>query len=204
MVGTILPIGYGERARGEARVSLWLHAASYPVGAAALGAGLGLIGELNPWHQNHAWAILTLTIVGCLALVYSLRELGLVPVPAPQLKRQVPARWRLRVPARPLSVLYGLELGAGVTTLVAVAGFYVIVVWALTSGSALTGAVVMALYGAGRAVPVVWIGIRAANIEAAFQTVNQITGWQPLVHALNGMLLALVGSTLLIVGVGSR
>ena len=84
MVGTIIPIGHGERQRGRVPTAHWLHALGSVIGAASLGGLLGALGSVAPWHVVPAVsAVVPLVVTGLVGLLYALRELALVPVPAP-------------------------------------------------------------------------------------------------------------------------
>lgn len=111
MVGTILPVGYGERQRGELPITIWLHGLANVAGAASVGAVLGMFGGLLPWHGRLGSPPFVLLSIGLVSLLYSLEEVQLVPMPKPQLRRQVPSWWRRSFPPRTAAILYGLELG---------------------------------------------------------------------------------------------
>src|ERR671939_27046 len=90
------------------------------------------------------------------ALVAAAREAGLVSLPLPQLRRQVPERWRCELPLPVWSVGYGAGLGAGFLTFQPVATFWIACAAAVALGRPPVAAVCFALYGAGRAVMTVW------------------------------------------------
>src|SRR6266545_2626146 len=89
MVETITPVVHGGRAGGWAG-SVALHVTGAVASAAAFGAILGAAGSLlgAPWGGGGALLIALVTVL------YLAREAAVVPVPVPQLRRQVPQWWR--------------------------------------------------------------------------------------------------------------
>jgi len=89
-----------------------------------------------------------------IALAAAIAEVRNAPV-APQIRRQVPERWRRVLPLPVAAGLYGILLGLGFTTFV-----LTFVVWAVAAlsfaiGDPVVGAVAGAAFGVGRALPVV-------------------------------------------------
>lgn len=136
MVETISPAVCGTRRRTA--LALILFAAGSVGVAAGIGFVLGLAGSKG---------LVPLAIAFAIAGV--LRESGLVRVPVPQSRRQVPERWHHDLPLPVWSLGYGAGLGAGVLTYQPVATFLVVAVAAAASGPT---AAVLALtaFGAGR------------------------------------------------------
>jgi hypothetical protein len=147
MVETFTPAVCGGRVRKH------LAAAGFTIGAvgaaALVGAVLGLVGFLLGWR----WAVLAAAAV---ALAAAFRELGLVRLPLPQSRRQVPDRWRAELPLPVWSVGYGAGLGVGFFTFQPVATFWVACAAAVALARPLPAAACFALYGVGRAVTVLW------------------------------------------------
>lgn len=108
-----------------------------------------------------------------LALAAALAD-GLGLRVAPQIRRQVPERWRRTLPLPLAAALYGVLLGLGFTTFV-----LAFAVWALAGicvalGAPATGLAIGVAFGLGRALPVVamaprfeTLGIRLAERMAA-------------------------------------
>jgi sulfite exporter TauE/SafE len=198
MVGTILPIGYGERAQGRQPTSLWIHALGNVTGAVGLGLVLGEIGQLATRARDRpGMTLLALGVTGGVAFLYSLREFGFAALPIPQFKRQVPARWRLELRPRIAAWLYGLELGAGLMTFVVVSTFYVAALWSVFAASPWIGAATMGAFGFGRALPVVLIGLRLERVEQTAVLTQFLSHWEKVVHLVNGLALGFLGSYLL-------
>jgi hypothetical protein len=147
MVETFTPAVCGGRVRKH------LAAAGFTIGAvgaaALVGAVLGLVGFLLGWR----WAVLAAAAV---ALAAAFRELGLVRLPLPQSRRQVPDRWRAELPLPVWSVGYGAGLGVGFFTFQPVATFWVACAAAVALARPLPAAACFVLYGVGRALTVLW------------------------------------------------
>lgn len=198
MVGTMLPIGYGARLRsGTAKPILAYGIGS--VGAAAVaGAALGTLGQLLPLASNGRVEVAS-AIGGFLALAYSLSEASLVRLPLPSPRRQVPLWWYRRFPPSITGLLYGGGLGIGFATRVPIATFYLLPIWMVMSAAPLPSMFIFGMFGFGRFLPLVLIGVdRARDVEGLEVLVKRILETEPLVKLLNGVLLAFVGSYLIL------
>jgi hypothetical protein len=84
---------------------------------------------------------------------------------APQIRRQVPERWRWTLPLPLACALYGILLGLGFTTFVLAFAVWALAGISFAAGDPLLGAVVGLAFGAGRALPVLWMapGLRAGS-----------------------------------------
>ena len=152
MVETIAPAVCGSRPRTALALLL------FATGAIGVAAGVGLLlGSLG------SPALLPVAIA--LAIAGVLREAGLVRLPVPQWRRQVPESWHHALPLPLWSLGYGAGLGAGILTFQPVATFLIVAVAAAASG---TTAAVLALtaFGAGRALgaalPPAFVDVMAA------------------------------------------
>ena len=198
MVGTIIHVVNVERTREKKRTVLWIHLLSYLAGAAVLGGGLGALGgALRSLTAGAAQRSHVLVMTGVVGLLYGLREMGLLKVPAPKVMRQVPAKFRLKLPPKRVAFLYGFELGMGFTTYVTATTFYVVALWCLLVGSVGLGVLVMAAYGLGRAAPMWWLGWQPTSYEERSKIVDTLLPWKPMVHYANGLALGFVGASLL-------
>lgn len=198
MVGTILPVVYGERARGRGPTAHWIHAAGSVVAAAALGLGLGWLGSLvspGAATDNPRFAYAVTAIV---AGVYVLRELELAAIPAPQLHRQVPSSWRVRLRPRVMAFAYGLGLGLGLLTHIWVSSFYAVIAWVVLVGNGVQGLVTFTAFGIGRAAPVVVLAMQTSDIEAASRITRRLETWSDIIHLTDGLILALASGALMI------
>ena len=146
MVETFTPAVCGSKRRQ--RIAL----AGFATGAIAVSALVGaLLGALGALIGRE----LALVVAG-LAILAAAREAGLLPIPLPQVRRQVPERWRVELPLPLWSIGYGAGLGAGFLTFQPVATFWVACAAALALANPAAAAACFAAYGAGRAVMAAW------------------------------------------------
>lgn len=164
MLETFTPAVCGSRKRQIVAQALFTGAAVAT--AAGLGLALGLIGSLL--GARHA----VLAAAG-LALIAAAREAGLVRFPLPQARRQVPERWRFELPLPVWATGYGAGLGAGFFTYQPVSTFWVACAGALALARPIPAAICLSLYGAGRAVMVVWPRREADDPTAAVERLSR-------------------------------
>lgn len=149
MAETFTPAVCGGRVRRIVAVALFTAAAV--VSAAVVGAALGWLGSSLPGR----WMLIAaVAVVGAAAL----RELGVLRVPVPALRRQVPERWRRERPLAMWSTGYGAILGAGFGTFLPTATFWAACAGVVALGSPAAGALCLACFGAGRGIMVVGAG----------------------------------------------
>lgn len=91
-----------------------------------------------------------------IALLAIARELGWVPYPIPQLKRQTKDLWARLFPRKVAAMLWGLDLGLTFTTRITFSGVWVLVIVTILVGKPAFGAVLFVLYWLGRALSL-WI-----------------------------------------------
>lgn len=149
MVETITPVVHGGR-RGRWAGDVALHVAGATLSAAAFGAILGAAGSVlgAPWGRGG------LVVVVVASVIYLLREAGVVPVPVPQLRRQVPEWWRAFFPAPVASFLYGAGLGIGFLTFLRQGTLVAVAAAAASSGRPGVGALLVAPFGVARGLSV--------------------------------------------------
>jgi hypothetical protein len=146
MVETFTPAVCGSKRRQ--RIAL----AGFATGAIAVSALVGaLLGALGALIGRE----LALLVAG-LAMLAAAREAGLLRIPLPQARRQVPERWRVELPLPVWSVGYGAGLGAGFLTFQPVATFWVACTAAVALANPFAAAACFAAYGAGRAFMAAW------------------------------------------------
>src|SRR5687768_1798387 len=106
MVETISPVVHGGRTPSY-WFNLLLHLVAATGAAALIGAVLGGLGAVlgAPWGAGGV------LLVVAVAVVYSVRDLFRLPIPLPDLGRQVPEWWRTFFSRPVTSILYGLGLG---------------------------------------------------------------------------------------------
>jgi len=198
MIFVIVPLG---KAAPQVINWLWrvfMYTAGSVVGAALLALGLGWIGQglhaLLPWF-GYGWAVATL---GLFALIFALKELNILKIPTLQIGWQVPASWMR--PSRVLgNTLYGIVLGAGIFTFIPFAGFYLLLMWEIVAGAvSLQAAVLLGMvYGLARGVPAIMGGISVLRGEYPVPLSQWLLGHLGWWHAINGLVLLLVGGFLL-------
>ena len=151
VTGTWSPCGFSmiETIGGPERRVL-TSCAAITLGACAGGvatfAALGAAGSLVPSRLGTGVA-LTLAVAGAVAEARNARI-------APQIRRQVPERWRRTLPLPVAAVLYGILLGLGFTTFVLTFAFWAVAALTFGAGDASTGVTVGLAFGLGRALPV--------------------------------------------------
>lgn len=178
MIETITPAVCGSRRRR--RIALTLFTLGAVASAALVGLAFGLVGAL-------VGGTAALVVAAALAAVAALRELGVVRLPLPQARRQVPQWWHARLPLPVWSTGYGAGLGAGFFTFQPVATFWVACAAAVALGRPLAAAACFSLYGAGRALMVVLPALREPELTAA---VERLARLRPALVRANGLLLA--------------
>src|SRR3954447_963326 len=173
MLSSISPLG--ERARA-ARWGLTVTAYVFGslLGGTLLGALAGAVGSALPgqWLTSPAavWAVVTLLLVG---LVLDLRAGQLGP---PSWRRQVDEAWLARYRGWVYGLGFGLQLGLGVVTIVTSSTVYATVVLAAVTGSVGTGALVGAVFGLVRSLPV--LALRRvedrADLHGVFEQLDRL------------------------------
>jgi hypothetical protein len=149
MVETFTPAGCGGRTRQFLAVLMFGVGAI--AAAAALGGALGCGGSLIPSRWLPA-AVAAACVLG------ALRELGVVPLPLPMVRRQVPEAWRRERPLAVWSTGYGAILGAGFGTYQPAATFWVVCAAAVALGRPAAAAVCLGAFGLGRVLMVAFPG----------------------------------------------
>src|SRR3954453_3232165 len=160
MVETFTPAVCGSRLRQRLAIALFALAAL--AASTLLGATLGFVGSLVGTRP-------ALIAAAALAFLATLREAGILRLPFPQRRRQVPERWQDELPLPLWSAGYGAGLGLGFLTFQPVPTFWVACAVALALGNPVLAAGCFALYGAGRAFMAVWPRHRDPNGPAAVE-----------------------------------
>jgi hypothetical protein len=178
MIETITPAVCGSRRRHRLAVALFT--VSAVLGAALVGLSLGFAGSLV---GGTTALVVAAAVIAALA---ALRELGILRVPLPQARRQVPERWHAELPLPVWAAGYGAGLGIGAFTFQPVATYWVACAAALALAAPLPAAALFALYGAGRALMVV---LPHRGIPAA-DAVERLVLRRPALVRANGIVLA--------------
>ena len=167
MLETFTPAVCGSRKRQIVGQSLF--AVSAVLAAAALGLLLGLVGSMLGAERAVLGA-------AALALVAAAREAGLIRFSIPQARRQVPEHWRFELPLPVWASGYGAGLGAGFFTYQPISTFWVACAGALALAKPVPAALCVSLYGAGRALMVIWPRRRADDPTAAVERLTSRRG----------------------------
>lgn len=154
MLSSISPVGEASR-----RQRWWATASAYTVASVAggvlIGGALGALGQLV---GVGAWSVPALFALGVAALLGVAADRGLLGVDLPTWHRQVDERWLTSFRGWVYGAGFGFQLGVGVLTIVTASVTYVALLAALLTGSWQAGAVVGALFGTARALPLVLAG----------------------------------------------
>ena len=152
----------------------------FSLGAIASSAAIGgLAGELGGGRLSHL-------VLAAAAVAIALG------VPTPQLRAQVPEPWRRTLPLPVWSAGYGALLGCGVGTHIPFAIFWIALAAAFAHGSALAGAVALALFGAMRAVTVL---VPAERLLPRYRLVRRANAVAVVVLAMLAVPAAVLAST---------
>ena len=145
MVETIAPVVHGGRNRSY-WTAIALHTLGAVLSAMLVGAFLGGAGALlgAPWGNT---GLIALAFV---ALLYAARELFRLPIPLPDLDRQVPDWWRTFFSKNVAAFLYGVGLGIGFLTYLSFGTYVAVATGAFVSGGMGTGALICAAFGLAR------------------------------------------------------
>lgn len=201
MVSTIVPMVHREQSRRRAYELLVLHTVGYVLGGVAIGTILGAAGAmLAHVISRDSHKILMFGIPTLLSLICSAGEIGLINLEWPQSRWAVPANWRVLMPRTIVVWLYGFLLGLGWITRVPVGTFYVAAAWSFACGKTTVGALTMATFGLGRALPVLWLSARWQGDFAACLHDQVVLGaWKSPIRLVNALALASAGMCLCIV-----
>lgn len=154
MLSSIHPLG--ERSKGNRwGLTVGAHVLASAGGGALSGAGLGWAGP--------ALGRAALPVALGAALVAL--TLDTAPAPLPRWRRQVDERWLVTYRGWVYGAGYGVQLGAGLATIVTTATVYLVFLLAFLSGSAATGAVIGGVFGLARGSTV----LAAARVHTAAQ-----------------------------------
>jgi cytochrome c biogenesis protein CcdA len=167
MLETFTPAVCGSRKRQIAGQTLF--AVSAVLTSATLGLLLGLAGSMLGAEQAVLGA-------AALALVAAAREAGLIRFSIPQARRQVPEHWRFERPLPVWASGYGAGLGAGFFTYQPISTFWVACAGALALAEPVPAALCVSLYGAGRALMIVWPRRRVDDPTAAVERLTSRRG----------------------------
>jgi hypothetical protein len=150
MLGSITPLG--QRARG---FRFWPTATAYIVASAVGGAVIGaLLGAIGAPFLRDVDVVARSLVLAALALVGLAMDLGWFGLRLPGAHRQVDEDWMSRYRGPIYGAGFGFQLGLGVVTIVTTSAIYLMLVGELLSGGAGSGALIGAVFGLARALPI--------------------------------------------------
>jgi hypothetical protein len=194
MVETITPVVHGND-RFRYRLSVLLHIAGAVLSSALMGAALGALGA----GLGMTWSPGALIAVAAVSTLYLIREVAAVPVPLPEVRRQVPEWWRTFFSPATAAFLYGMGLGVGFFTYLRHGTLVCVAVVAFTSGDLLVGIVVCSPFGLARGISVL-LGREAKDETATAALADQIAsmGETLVPRVANSVALAGIGAAALL------
>jgi hypothetical protein len=150
----------GDARRGATLLASATFALGTVLGGVVTFGGLALLGTL----AGHGFTGLREGLGAGLALAAAIADWRGVKI-APQIRRQVPERWRWTLPLPLACALYGILLGLGFTTFVLAFAVWALAGISFAAGDPLLGVAVGVAFGAGRALPVLWMapGLRGGH-----------------------------------------
>lgn len=189
----------------KTRTGWLLSAVSFTLGnlvvAALVGAVIGAAGGAIIQAFTDKTTVLTLSaviysLVGFFALAYGLVEFGFVRLPVPGMHAAVP-EFVQKLGYYPRSFVLGVVVGGGFTVGCPFPTYHVILSWIAVTGSLLVGALVLGLYGVGRAFPVFVVGlVLFAGVRPQVLT-RWIRDHHEVIHQVNGLGLVLFAAFML-------
>lgn len=205
LLSTWSPCGYSSLSllrpwgeHGNKQVIGWLptffaHGLGYVISGAILVGLLGLAGTMLFASGLGGWPLL---MIGLLAVSYGMHCLGLMPMPYPQRKAQVPHKARNDMPMWRVGLLYGVILGSNFMTYVRTPIIYIVVGLAVISGSWISAALLIAALNLGRWLPLI---VNAAPVPDA--TVQSwLANNEERAVLFDGTLLTIAGAAFIVLG----
>ncbi|QBJ96264.1 methylamine utilization protein [Rhodococcus sp. ABRD24] len=126
------------------------HALGSIATGAPTGALIGVLGALAAGAFPMGWA---LGVWAALALAYGLHEMGLVTIPTPMRRRQLPRHLRRSMEPWKVSLLFGAMIGPGFVIFIRSSAYYLLALGVIAVGSPALGAALFTLVSLGRCMP---------------------------------------------------
>jgi len=190
MLSSITPLG--ERGRsGRWPVTTTAYVLGSVLGGAAVGALAGTVGWLLPL-DSAAFATAALVVLAVAAALAAAVEVGALPR-LPTVRRQVDEDWLHRYRGWVYGAGFGLQLGAGLVTIVTSPTVYLTLALAVLTGSPGGGAVVGLVFGLSRALPVLGTR-RVTTTESLAGSARRLASWERSGQAVAAVGLAAVAT----------
>lgn len=157
------------------------------VASAAIGSALGQLGDMFALELSGRRGLLIVLAVAVFALA---RELGVLPLPLPQSRRQTRDTWARMFPSTVAAALWGLDVGLVFTTRLTFAGVWLLVVVAILASSPAFGATLFATYWLGRSLSVWLAPLLLRDASATSQLLAGIAGQRQLAQRIHAAGLA--------------
>lgn len=126
------------------------HALGSILTGAPTGALIGAAGALAAGVINVGWAV---AIWALFAFLYGLHELGVVRMPTPMRRHQLPRHLRRQMEPWKVSFIFGTMIGPGFVIFIRSSAYYLLVLGLLLAGDPLLGAALFTLVSLGRCLP---------------------------------------------------
>jgi hypothetical protein len=152
MLSSISPVGEASR-RQRWSVTAIAHLLGATLGGATVGALLGAVGALVLLALDSPATSTLLLVLAVAAMAGLALDLSPAGEHVPSWRRQVDERWLTTYRGWVYGAGYGLQLGAGMATIIPASTTYVLGLAALLTGSPVSGAILGATFGAVRALP---------------------------------------------------
>jgi len=163
------------------------HMLGYALGAVVLGGALGgagwlLFAKLPPLYPAIGLAVL--------AIAYGAHQMGVLRMPYPQRRAQVPHDARFRFRSSTIGFLYGYALGMNYLTYVQTPMLYIVTGIALFSADIVTAIMVIGIFNLGRCLPVAvnFFPVRNQTVQ------GWLARWQERAVEIDGCLLLAAGT----------
>lgn len=198
MVGTMAPIVYRSTQGRKQRwlLVIGLYTLGALIGGVLLGFGLSVLGALFFMDYNVRHTVYS-TVTGVGSLLYASHELGLLQLPYPQVRRQVPDRWRYRFHPGITAVLFGFLLGLAYATYIPVSTVYIITLAATLRGEITFGIIAFVLFALGRAALLWLLTPLTRNSGLTQEMTDQFYFVRPMIRVINAIALAFTGGYLM-------
>jgi cytochrome c biogenesis protein CcdA len=189
MVATTAAAVRGGRIESPARAAAW-HLAGLMLGAAGLGVGLAAMGAAVPLPRG------TMTVIlGMLALLAGTGAALGRSIPVPSSGAQVPEAWSVTMSPAQYTFAYGVGLGLGVLTRVPSWSLYLFLGVLVLVGDPAVALVAAPVYGLARGLPVL---AASRSDRSSPEIVEAMERFRPLAFRTDGLIMALIGATLIL------